>query len=376
MTSSSDGPAGEAQALDTRDFEGLLARFQQQLASRLAQWVHQRRQRAAEIAGEGSDLVDCVDILVNAGGKRARPAIAWHAHQAVGGQDEEAAWSLAIACEFLHSYLLIHDDIMDRADQRRGEPTPHVRHAGIHRTSSWHGDPDEHGRAVAIMAGDLAFSWASESASLAILGTDPERGEKLSHLFFGMAEEVIWGQHLEMRAAARHFATDEDLSRILQLKSGLYSVQRPLLLGLDLGGTPPDVRDALARYGCDLGEAFQLQDDLLGIFGDPGEVGKSVGGDLREGKYTFLIHHALRLSPAEEQSVLRARLGQDNLADHEVNETCDIIERCGARDAVREMIEQRMERARSSLAVVVDKLTLEGRAFFEGLVAYLGDRNQ
>lgn len=376
MTAPSKEQSGEATTPEILDFQGQLAAFRTQLDVYLRNWMVQRKKRAIDVATESVDLVECVEILIRSGGKRIRPAIVWHTHQACGGRHQESAWYLALACELLHSYLLVHDDIMDHAEQRRGTETPHARFARIHRLNGWHGDPEAYGRSVAIMVGDLAWSWAAECADRAFTALDEGAASKLSALFFGMSEEVIWGQHLEMRAAARRIAIGEDLARILRLKSGLYSVQRPIQLGARLANAPEDLRNDLARYGSALGEAFQLQDDLLGMFGDPGTVGKPVGGDLQEGKFTFLIHHGLHLASESDQQLIRERLGNEALTDSELEETCGILSKCGARDAVREMISSRLDVATESLTKVVGQLTPEGRTFFEGLVAYLGDRDR
>lgn len=323
---------------------------------------------------EGGELVEAVSRLVDSGGKRVRPAIVWFGHQACGGSHGDRAMLLAMACEFLHTYLLVHDDIMDHASVRRGEPTAHVEFQDLHARHRWSGDSQDYGRSVAILAGDLAGSWASEATTMALAGLESEQARQLSGLFFGMCQEVIWGQHLEMRAAARREADEQDLARVLRLKSGCYTVERPLQLGAALAGAKADVLEHLARYGAALGEAFQLRDDLLGTFGDEAAVGKPVGGDITEGKFTFIIYHALRQASPSQAQVIHGALGDPELSEGELARTCDLLEALGARAAVEGMVSERLIRSEEALRAVEGRLEPEGYEALEGLISYLGDR--
>ena len=166
----------------------------------------------------------------------------------------------------------------------------------------------------------------------------------------------------------------DELLRVLRMKSGRYSVERPVQLGYLLARAPEATRKALTTYGLNMGEAFQLQDDLLGLFGDVETVGKPVGGDLKEGKFTLLIHHALRHLAADERTALEHALGNADLVPEEVAHIQGLIEGSGARQRVQEMIEERLRVAREALGPI--ELTEEGAAFLEGLIDYLRGRRR
>jgi geranylgeranyl diphosphate synthase type I len=279
-----------------------------------------------------------------------------------------------MATELLHTYLLIHDDIMDHADTRRGHPTSHVHFRDRYLREGWSGgeeEAQEYGNSMAILAGDVAHTYADQL--FASVEADPERRFKLQRIYYSMCREVIDGQYLELHMGLGKDPSEDDLRRVLRLKSGLYSVERPLQLGAILAGAGPRRYEALSHYGSAMGEAFQLQDDILGMFGDPDAVGKPVGGDLLEGKFTFLVHHTLRLASKSDAEQLRQGLGRRDLSTQEVEELCAVIRDSGGLAAVETMVERRSREARD----VIQGLDLApaGKAFLLGLIGYLGARS-
>ncbi len=352
-------------------FPGLLEGFRTRLDQELKTWLESRRRLANEASSpEMLELVDGVGQLVVNGGKRLRPALVYYAYQACGGPSDEEVLPLALSTELLHTYLLIHDDIMDHAEVRRGQPAAHVRFRNAHRSRGLHGDAQDFGHSVAILLGDLAHTWAVELASRAGAAL-PE----VARCFAAMSEEVIGGQYLELLVAQRRAASEAELTRVLRLKSGCYTAERPVQLGALLAGADPAVIAELSRYGSAVGEAFQLQDDLLGMFGNAETVGKPVGDDLREGKFTFLIHHALAAATTGQRETLEAALGNPGVTAEEVSRVQDILQETGARAAVERMIGERLETARRALEGL-DGLRSEGRLFLQGMVEYLREREQ
>lgn len=352
-------------------FPALLDGFRARLDGELKAWLDSRRRLAQETGSpEMLELVDGIGQLVVNGGKRLRPALVYYAYQACGGPSDEEALPLALSTELLHTYLLIHDDIMDHAEVRRGQPAAHVRFRNAHRTRGFHGDAQDFGHSVAILLGDLAHTWAVELA-----GRAGAARPEVARCFAAMSEEVIGGQYLELLVAQRRAASEAELTRVLRLKSGCYTAERPVQLGALLAGAPPAVVEELSRYGSAVGEAFQLQDDLLGMFGDAATVGKPVGDDLREGKFTFLIHHALAAAPPDRRAALEAALGNPGVTAEEVARVQAILEETGARAEVERMIAERLETARRALDGL-DGLRSEGRLFLQGLVEYLRERER
>jgi len=357
-------------------FAEVLSAFARTVDGELAACLAEKRGATAPGA---TPLVDAVRALIESGGKRLRPALIHHTFLACGGEDPAGIRPLALASELLHAYLLIHDDIMDHAEVRRGQPTAHARFRELHRQRGWRGDGDDYGRSMGILAGDLAASYAFELFALTrtrLAAAWP----RVEACFAAMAQEVIHGQFLEIDLS---FTEDdpgaEELLRVLRLKSGLYSVERPVELGALAAGAGAEALDPLRRYGAALGEVFQLRDDLLGMFGEAGTVGKSVGGDLVEGKLTFLIHHAMQASSPQDRAFLGAVRGRGELTADEIRRTLDILRTSGARERVEAMITERLAIARQSLAALPAASGTEaraGRAFLAGLIDYSRQRQR
>jgi geranylgeranyl diphosphate synthase type I len=377
MGLSTEAPAAADPTVVPEGFASLLAGFRAKLDRTLDDWLAAKRQEAAaDGSPEMLELIDGVGQLATQGGKRLRPALVYYTYRACGGASDEEVLPLALATELLHTYLLIHDDIMDHAEVRRGLPAAHVRFRDAHQAHGLHGDAADFGRSVAILLGDLAQSWAVELA----MGVSAGRGaasRELARCFSAMCQEVIGGQYLELLVAQRRAANEEELLRVLRLKSGRYTAERPIQLGALLAGCDPAVVAELSRYGAAVGEAFQLQDDLLGMFGDPDAVGKPVDADLKEGKFTFLIRRALDVASPEQRRTLETALGRPEATSAETGEALRVLEETGAHTAVTAMIDERLRAARSALTGLADlDLAPDGRLFFEGLIGYLWERER
>src|SRR4051812_13877311 len=374
MGLSTEAPATDRPPAVPESFHNLLAGFRIVLERALTAWLEAKRQEAA--AGESPEMLELIDgvgQLATHGGKRLRPALVVYTYRAFGGAREEDALPLALATELLHTYLLIHDDIMDHAEVRRGLPSAHVRFRDAHQAHGLQGDAADFGRSVAILLGDLAQSWAVELAAPSF----SRSGGELARCFSAMCQEVVGGQYLEILVGQRRAATEEELLRVLRLKSGRYTCERPIQLGALLAGAPAAAFADLSRYGAAVGEAFQLQDDLLGMFGDAGTVGKPVDADLREGKYTFLIHRAREAASAGQRLALDAALGNPDATAAQVAAALRVLEETGARAAVTAMIAERLRTAQAALAGLESfDRAADGRLFLAGLIESLREREQ
>lgn len=354
------------------NFRAELDAFRSHFDAGLATWLGDRKRRVAATGPEAAELAAEVGRLVESGGKRLRPALLDHAYRACGGRSEAASLRLGLAVEMLHTYLLIHDDIMDHAALRRGRPTTHAAFADSHRERGRRGDAEDFGRAVAILAGDLAHTWAVELSR-----PHPEaEGEAapVERTFDAMCEEVIGGQYLEMLLPHRPEPDESELARVLRFKTGRYTVERPVELGALLAGAGADLVEGLRRWGEAAGEAFQLQDDVLGVFGDAESTGKSASSDVAEGKHTFLIHHALAGAAPEDRDWLRAALGRDDLDADDHERVRRVVRDSGGLAAVEDMIDERFARARRALAEI--PIDPEARRPFEGFLDHLRGRDR
>jgi len=375
MGLSIETPAAVRPPAASESFAGRLAGFRNKLDRALAAWLDTKREEAAAAGSpETLELIEGVGRLATHGGKRLRPALVYYTYRACGGTADGEVLPLSLATELLHTYLLLHDDIMDHAEVRRGLTTAHALFRDAHRAHGLYGDPADFGRSVAILLGDLAQSWAVELATGVAAGGDGSR--ELARCFAAMCQEVIGGQYLELLVAQRRAASEEELLRILRLKSGRYTAERPIQLGALLAGAPPEVLAGLSLYGTAVGEAFQLQDDLLGMFGDPHTVGKPVDADLKEGKFTFLIHHALARATPGQRLALEAALGNPDATAAQTAAALRVLAETGAQAAVTAMIGERLRAARIALADLAPDLKTDGRLFLEGLIDFLRERER
>lgn len=324
----------------TEPVEALLARFLSDRTAQLARIDPALEQVGAEVSD-----------LVLAGGKRLRPAFVYWGHRAGGAAHDDGVLFPAAAVELLHNFALIHDDVMDRSSQRRGRPAMHEALAVAHRDDALLGDPAWFGVGGAILAGDLTFVWADQlldEAPLPAAALDRAR-----RVFTSLRVEVMAGQYLDLRLAGRGEASEEDALRVALLKSGRYTVTRPLQLGAAIsGGDDPVLDAALSAFGDAIGIAFQLRDDVLGLFGDPASTGKGATSDLREGKRTLLVLRALRLASPAGRAALTRMLGNPDVTPEDARRAREIIVDSGALAAVEEVVAERREQAWRALTSV------------------------
>ncbi|MBW3555880.1 MAG: polyprenyl synthetase family protein [Actinobacteria bacterium] len=270
--------------------------------------------------------------LVMAGGKRLRPAFCHWAFVGAGGDPSEpSVIDAGGALELLHTFALIHDDVMDGSLTRRGLHAVHVDFQSRHAASAWLGEGRRFGEGVAILVGDLAFVYAD-----LLLASAPRAA---LDVFTELRLEVNIGQYLDLIGTVRGGGTREAARRICVYKSGKYTVERPLHLGAALAGRLEEMAEPLSAYGLPLGEAFQLRDDLLGAFGDESLIGKPVGDDLREGKPTALVALARERARGEPARLLAERFGRPDLSDDEVRALLETLVETGALAQVEDQID-------------------------------------
>ena len=288
------------------------------------------RRRAEELP-EARFLINEMWRLTAAGGKRLRPAFCYWGYRVAGGLRGDAILRAASSLELLHTFAIVHDDIMDAADERRGEEAVHARH----------------GVGVGILVGDLALVLADD----AFMGAGFPAGAtaRAFAAYSRMRQEVIAGQYLDLAYAARSDITVAEARRVAVLKSGRYSIAEPLAIGAALAGAPDDFLARLSAFGGPLGEAFQLRDDLLGTFGDRSSVGKPVDSDIVEGKRNVLYAFAAASAAGDDAEFLRSRWGGDALTEDEIARLRDVLESSGARAATEALLDEQVTVARDRL---------------------------
>ncbi|MGJ9411999.1 polyprenyl synthetase family protein [Aeromicrobium sp. CF4.19] len=308
----------------------------------LSSFLAERRLDLGPLGPDLEPLLDAAEVAV-AGGKRLRPRFCRAGWLAAGGAPHDPAIDVAAAAlEWLQASALVHDDLMDGSDVRRGRPSVHREFEARHAQSDWVGSAAGHGAAVAILLGDLMLSWTDQQLRSSGL---PTVGRALDLLDL-CRSEVASGQYLDVLAQTRAEVDVDQALRIVRFKAAKYTVERPLQIGAALAGADDALVDALSDVALPLGEAFQLRDDVLGVFGDPEVTGKPAGDDLREGKRTVLVARALELGDADDRGLVRRLLG----TSEGVVALRDLIVRTGALAAVERDIAEREQDATAALA--------------------------
>jgi len=334
------------------------ARVAQLVDSRLEQLFDTEGRRWRTVDPELAAPLDALRGYVLSGGKRLRPAFCYWSFVGAGGDPgDPAVVDAGAALEMLHTAALVHDDVIDGSSLRHGCETVHVGFARAHSEQRWSGDPARFGEGVAILLGDLALVYSS-----GLLAGAPAAALAV---FEEMRLEVNVGQYLDILGAAQGIGRDEAVERarrICRYKTAKYTIERPLHLGAALA-SPGDwerLAGPLSRFGLPLGEAFQLKDDLLGVFGDPAATGKPVGDDLREGKPTLLAALAARRAGPG----FTGRFGKPGLCAADIADLQAAIVETGAREQVEAEVARLVGEAEEALA----ELPLD-----PGAVAALGE---
>jgi geranylgeranyl diphosphate synthase, type I len=303
------------------------------------------------------------------GDKRVRAAFCYWAFVGAGGDpDDPAVIDAGAALEMLHTAALVHDDIIDGSDVRHGAPTVHLTFEALHRDRGWSGSPARFGEGAAILIGDLALVHSSR-----LMGGAPAAAIAV---FEEMRLEVNVGQYLDILGEAAGLGSTgsdaaERARRICRYKTAKYTIERPLHLGAALAAPDrlADLAGPLSDFGLPLGEAFQLKDDLLGVFGDPAVTGKPVGDDLKAGKPTLLASLAAQRDPRFSR-----RFGAPDMADGEVKELQGMIESTGARSEVEQAVADLVTRSEAALQVL--PLRSEATAALGQLALYVAGRDR
>jgi geranylgeranyl diphosphate synthase type I len=324
-----------------------VAEFRLRIQAELDAFVDEQAERLAPLGPDAGALVDEARQSVS-GGKRFRAAFCYWGFRAVVPDvpDERALLRACAALELLHASALVHDDYMDASDTRRGRPATHRTFEGAHRDAGWAGAAEQYGAAAAILLGDLLLTWADEL--LRKCGFPADRVTAALDVFDLCRSEVIAGQFLDVSVQARGRADVDTAMTVLRYKSAKYSIERPLHIGAALAGGSARVLEQLSAFGLPLGEAFQLRDDELGVFGDPAVTGKPAGDDLVEGKRTVLMALALDGASAEQAALLDRALGSP-LTPADVEQLREVIVESGALAQVETVID---ELARLSLGAL------------------------
>ena len=296
--------------------------------ARLGEFLNSETTRWESLDADLALPLDEISRLVGAGGKRLRPAFCFLGFIGAGGDENSAKLVDAqAALELLHASALLHDDVIDGSQTRRGEPTSHARYTKTHKDNSWASDARRFGEGAAVLIGDLAFVYADQLIDVA--------NNDVAKIWNEMRVELNIGQYLDLLGSAQRERRLVKAERVSRYKSGKYTIERPLHLGATLAAPAliSKLLPALSKYGLPLGDAFQMRDDVLGAFdfadSDKSLTGKPVGDDLREGKPTPLLAMAFERADSAQRKVLDL-VGSVDISDQDVSNIQDVIKQTGA----------------------------------------------
>ncbi len=303
----------------------------------LSTFIAGHNEYLTEIGPELLPVATALKSFLLDSGKRFRPLFATVGYLGCGTELSPDIFTALSSVELIHVCALIHDDVMDVSDTRRGAPSIHKHFENLHSTKNFSGSAPQFGIASAILLGDLALVWAgkmlheSKIPAMRIIASLP--------IFDEMQVELMAGQYLDIHEQALASESVERSLRVARYKSGKYSIERPLHFGAALASSEPEKYYPIySAYGLPLGEAFQLRDDILGVFGESAETGKPAGDDLREGKRTVLMAITHERSTPLQREVIKELFGTSTLTTTEVSTLQEIIIETGARAYVEELI--------------------------------------
>ncbi|WP_051088057.1 polyprenyl synthetase family protein [Mycobacterium sp. 155] len=313
--------------------------------SQLSAHLDVRRRDAVYLGSDYEALIVALVRFVLVGGKRLRPMFAYWGWRAVLPENSrpsptevEDLLLLFSALELLQGCALLHDDVIDRSEQRRGNATAHIAFANLHRANGWSGSAEQFGLSAAILMGDLSLTWADDIVASAPISRDAH--QRVQNVWSKLRTEILGGQFLDIVAECSNNESIVAAMKVNMYKTAAYTVARPLQLGAAAAADRPDCQKVFHSIGMAFGIAFQLHDDILDLFGDPALTGKARGQDLRCGKRTVLLAEAIARADSSVPKAanhLRGILGS-NLSEAEVADCAALIETLGARAAVEERI--------------------------------------
>ncbi|MET0780976.1 MAG: polyprenyl synthetase family protein [Microbacterium sp.] len=330
------------------------------VSQRLNIFLSAQRASAAHLGPEAQLFVEAGATAL-AGGKRLRGRFCiagWRAVEEASGPPSEPppdVVAAAAALEVFHAAALVHDDVIDNSDTRRGRPAAHRALESSHRASDWAGDAAAFGRSGAVLLGDLLVAWSDDLLEEGLAAASHARAASARAEYATMRREVTIGQFLDIAEESAYLSEADELHaeralRVASLKSARYSIQQPLAIGAALAGGDDAQQSALAAFGHPVGMAFQLRDDVLGVFGDEAATGKPSGDDLREGKRTVLIAYAReRLAPPARRTVDEL-IGDPTLDAAQIASLQRTIVETGALDRVEQLIADYSRQAERALA--------------------------
>lgn len=347
-----------------------LERYKKIIDRKLAEYFSEKIREAKKIDNLAVQALKNIRNLTLAGGKRLRAAFMYWGYIAAGGEEYEKIIEASMSIELTHIFLLIHDDIIDRDSFRHGVPTMHKVYENFARKLYFKKDPWHFGNSMAIIVGDMAAAAGNEIIFNSRFA--PAHILKALSKLQDIVSVTVSGEMMDVVLEAKGKANEKEILRVHENKTAKYTIEGPLHLGALLGGAKEKILEDLSAYAVPVGIAFQIQDDILGIFGNEKKLGKPVCSDLREGKQTLLIVKAREFGNKGDCELIEKLLGNKNISSEEIDEFRDMIRRTGSLEYSRELAKEMVAKGKKTLDKSVIKK--EVKDFLAGVADYVVNR--
>ncbi len=352
------------------DINGKIAHYQTQINKHLELFFDNKIEEASRISNYTQEVAANAKEYTLRGGKRLRPIFFIYGYKCFSDDNIEAIIEASISIELMQSYLLIHDDIMDEDELRRGKPTFHIVYKNICEREFKKKGTLKFGENIALIVGDLLEAYGEE-----VLANSPFKCEyvmKALRKYAEMVKNVGYGQILDVMSEKKGNITEDEILMIHKLKTASYTIEGPLQIGAILAGAKGEDLLIMSDYGIPLGLAFQIQDDILGLFGSEEKIGKPVGSDIREGKKTLLILHALEKCGEKETEIITRALGNEDVTMDEIDIIRDIVRETGSLDYSQKLVKEKTEKAIQ--AIEGSNFRDEAKQFLVEIADFIGSR--
>jgi geranylgeranyl diphosphate synthase type I len=352
------------------DIQKTLSDFKKKIDVEIAGYLDDAIEKSEKEDFLITDSLKHVKKLILAGGKRLRPALMYYGYIGAGGKERKKMLKTSISVELIHMFLLIHDDIIDKDSKRHGIETINAKYKRIGDKYFPNQDSRHFGDSMAIIVGDTIGALGNQVIFNS--GFRPDRVLKALWHLQSIVSKTVMGEAKDVYLQYKGKAKEEDVLEVYEFKTAKYTIEGPLQLGAILGGAGDEVMKNISRFAVPLGIAFQIQDDILGIFGDEKKLGKEVGSDIREGKQTILVTKAIEKASREQNFFLGRVLGKKNLEISEIEKFRKIIENTGSLDYARKLSSDLVMQSKKALDDL--KIAAEARDFLAGIAEYMVNR--
>jgi len=346
----------------------ILESYKEKIELRLKTFLDEKIAEAEKISDSSREIMQYIKEFNLRGGKRIRSVLIIMTYKYLGGKNENAIIDIAVSAELMQSFLLIHDDIIDNDELRRGGPTMHRIYAEKYKC---YDNPKKFGESMAIIAGDLLASLGNEIISKSAF--DEEKKLKLLQKFNEVIKLTGYGEIIDILSGLKTKVTEQDISKMHKLKTAIYTIEGPLHMGAIAAGASDDQLKILSEYAIPLGMAFQLKDDLLGLFGLEEKLGKPVDSDIKEGKKTILILKAMENAGKQQKEFIVNALGNKNITEKELIKLREIIKKTGSLSYSENLAEKLVKKAKDTIKN--SDFEKQGKEFFLEIADYIIKRD-